>query len=94
MRVVGRCSPHAKEHSSKYSCASLITLDMKWACICAGKKNVLGVVWCDVSVLCVFVRVAMRCSVLSLWSSLCCWLRQCGRRCVGCCVVKKRVQKK
>ena len=26
--------------------ASLVPLGMKWACICAGKKNVLGVVWC------------------------------------------------
>ena len=36
-------------------------LRMKWDCICTGKKNVLGVVWCDVPVLCVcvFVRVAM-----------------------------------
>ena len=34
---------------------------------CAGNKNVLGVVWRDVSVLCVFVRVAMLlCSALSL----------------------------
>ena len=32
--------------------------------------------------------------MLSLTSSLCCWLRLCWRRCVGCCVVKKRVQKK
>ena len=28
---------------------------MKWACICAGKKNVLGVVWW--TVLCVFLCV-------------------------------------
>ena len=44
-----------KKHLSRYSCASLAPLGMKRACICARKLNVLG----DVSVLCVFVRVAM-----------------------------------
>ena len=48
-----------KKLLSEDSCASLVPLGMKWACICPGKKNVLGVVWCDVSVLCVFVCVAM-----------------------------------
>ena len=45
-----------KKQLSRYSCASLVPLGIKWACICAEKKNVLGGV---VSVLCVFVRVAM-----------------------------------
>ena len=51
------CSHHAINNLSKCSCASLVPLGMKWACICAGKKNVLGVVWW--TVLCVFVRVGM-----------------------------------
>ena len=46
-----------KKQLSKCSCASLVPLGMKWACICSGKKNVLGVVWW--TVLCVFVRVGM-----------------------------------
>ncbi len=45
--------------------------------------------WCGVYVLYVFVRVAIWCCVLSWLSSLCCWLRQRWRRCVGCCVVRK-----
>ena len=42
------CSHHAKKHLFGYSCARLVPLGMKWACICAGKKNVLGVVCCGV----------------------------------------------
>ena len=52
-----------KKQLSTFSCASLVPLGMKWACICAGKENVLGVVWCDCAV-CVFVRVAMQCVVV------------------------------
>ena len=54
-----------KKQWSKYSCASLLPLRMKWACICAGKKNVLGVVWCHVSVLCVCAYChVMQCVVI------------------------------
>ena len=45
-----------KKLLSMDSCASLVPLGMKRACICAGKKNVLGGV---VSVLSVFVRVGV-----------------------------------
>ena len=80
-----------KKLLSKDSCASLVPLGMKWACMCAEKECA----WCGVMCLCcVFVPVAMWCSVLSLLSSLCCWLRQRRRRCVGYCVVRMRVLKK
>ena len=46
-----------KKHLPRYSCASLVPLGMKWACVCAGKKNALGVGWCNVSVLCVLCDV-------------------------------------
>ena len=61
-----------KKQLSWYDCASLAPLGMKWACICAGNGR------------CVCQYVIMCQCVLS---SLCCWLRQCWRRCVGCCVV-------
>ena len=45
-----------KKPMSEDSCASLVPLGMKWACICTGKKNVLGVVWCVCAVcLCVLL---------------------------------------
>ena len=50
-------SHHARK-SSKDSCASLVPLGMKWACMCAEKRMCL--VWCGVMCLyCVFVPVAM-----------------------------------
>ena len=48
------------------SCASLVPLGIKWACICAEKKRVLGGVVCLCYVfLCVLVCIDMLCSVLS-----------------------------
>ena len=91
-----------KKQLSKNSCASLVPLGMKWACICAGDGEVFeGIVMCLCCVcLCVLMCVNMCCSMLSLLSSLCCWLRQCWRRCIGCCMVctndmsrRRRVQK-
>ena len=55
--VVRTCSHHVRNILSEDSSASLVPLGMMWACICAGKKNVLGGVWW--TVLCVFVRVGM-----------------------------------
>ena len=47
-----------KKLLSKDSCASLVPLGMKWACMCAEKRMCL--VWCGVMCLCcVFVPVAM-----------------------------------
>ena len=47
-----------KKLLSHDSCASLVPLGMKWACICAEKKNVLGGVVCLCCVfLCVLVRI-------------------------------------
>ena len=63
-----------KELLSKDSFASLLPLGMKWACICAGKKNMLGVVCRDVSVLCV---CGLLCDVV-------CY--QYSRRCAVSCV--------
>ena len=63
---VGRtCSQHARNNCLGVSCASLLPLCMKWACICAG--NGCCVWWCFI----VFGCVSMRFYVLS---SLCCWL--------------------
>ena len=45
-----------KKLLSKDSCASLVLLGMKWACVCAEKKK--GSWWCGV-VLRVFVRVGV-----------------------------------
>ena len=43
--LVGRtCSQHARNNSLGVSCASLVPLGMKWACICAG--NGCCVWWC------------------------------------------------
>ena len=72
-----------KKQLSRYSCARLLPFGKKWACVCAGNGCW---VWCLVVLVC----VSMRYYVLS---SLCCWSRQCWRRCVGCCVVVT-VQKK
>ena len=43
--LVGRtCSQHARNNCLGVSCASLVPLGMKWACICAG--NGCCVWWC------------------------------------------------
>ena len=63
-----------KKHLSNDSCASLVLLGTKWACICAEKKKVLG----GVVSLC---RVCL-CVVLS--DVLCChYCRGCAVGCVS-----------
>ena len=52
-----------KKHLSSYSCASLVPHGMRWARVCAGEKNVLGVV----CLCCVCVRACctvMQCVVI------------------------------
>ena len=72
------CSYHERNNCPCFHCASLVPLGMKWACIYAGYECCVWLCWyvsvCDSMCKCVL-------------SSLCCWLRQCWRRCVGCCVV-------
>ena len=62
-----------KKHWSKYSCASLMPLGMKWACVCAGDGEVFRSR--PVSVLCVFVRVGMSDVVAKLVVSVLAFLR-------------------
>ena len=63
-----------KKQLSWHNCANLVPLGMKWAYV-----SVLEMGYA-------FVCVSMCQYVLS---SLCCWLRQCWRLCVGCCAVVK-----
>ena len=56
-----------KKLLSENSSASLVPLGVKWACICAEKKNVLGVVWW--TLLCVFVCA---CWYVLVCDAVCC----------------------
>ena len=86
--LVGRtCSQHARNNCLGVSCASLVPLGMKWACICAG--NGCCVWWCLVVLVC-----GSKWYYVFLCDSMCCLFCVVGcRRCVGCCVVMT-VQKK
>ena len=62
--LVGELLASCKKLLSEDSCARLVPLGIKWACICAEKKNVFGGVVCLCCVCCCACCYVMCCVVI------------------------------